>query len=474
MNKDLYYIGIISLALSVLAGFLQSILYLLVGGSLFTFQSFMGWFLLATLISLATSLGLLKYYSFKKYRTSFLISIFSMVIGLSQQGLFYLLLSGRRDLQQYYVAIVLLSLVTAIALGCSFIFSKSAERKWLKRAGVLTLAMATSMLVLVIISILTSTMSLKISIQKVIEWIGLFANIVPFLLLLNFLDEVRETKKENTEIGFPKFWITFMGFVGMTVCSFAVVFAFSLSGESSTHLYWQGKNAEETAKVVKLGEERSFTNNQGETLKYVLIKPQGYDPTIKYPLLVALPYSGYEAPPAQFLTSGSNQYHYPTFIFIPFCPEGAGWGGIPNYPTIDTLVFDAILKVEEEMSIDVDRLYVSGVSRGGYGSWHFITTRPDMFAAAIPVCGGGDPTLAPRIINVSVWAFHGAQDMNVPVSGSRDMIAAMKKAGGEPKYTEFPYSAHNIWSEVTQTNGLWQWLFNQRRNGSVSEQTVHE
>jgi hypothetical protein len=64
--------------------------------------------------------------------------------------------------------------------------------------------------------------------------------------------------------------------------------------------------------------------------------------------------------------------------------------------------------------------------------------------------------------------------MNVPVSGSRDMIAAMKKAGGEPKYTEFPYSAHNIWSEVTQTNGLWQWLFNQRRNGSISEQTVHD
>lgn len=464
MNKDLYYISAITLGLFVLAGLLHGILYLLVGGSLFTFESYMGWFLMVSMISLAVFVALLKYYSFKKYTVTFSIEIFALIVSFLQQGLLYLILSGRRDVQQYYVAVVIVSLVVALALGFSFVFSKSAERRWLKRAGFLMLAMATSLLVLVIISIVSSDMSLKISLQKVIEWIGLFGNIIPFLFLLNFLDEAREAKKENNDVQFPKFWTSLIGFAGMTICSFALVFGLSLSSESSTHLYWQTKNAEQTAKVVELGEERSFTNDKGQTLKYVLIKPQDYNQETKYPLVVALPYGGYESPPAQLLTSGSNQYHYPAFIFIPFCPEGAGWGGIPNYPTIDTLVFDAILKLEQEVSIDADRRYVSGVSRGGYGSWHFITTRPDMFAAAIPVCGGGDPKLAQRIVNVSVWAFHGALDKNVPVSGSRDMIDAMKKVGGNPKYTEFPNSAHNIWHEVTQTNGLWEWLFEQRKN----------
>jgi predicted peptidase len=91
-----------------------------------------------------------------------------------------------------------------------------------------------------------------------------------------------------------------------------------------------------------------------------------------------------------------------------------------------------------------------------------------MFAAAIPVCGGGDPQLAHRITDVSVWAFHGALDRNVPVSGSRDMIEAIKKAGGNPKYTEFSDKAHNIWHEVTQTPRVWDWLFEQRKDSSAT------
>lgn len=102
------------------------------------------------------------------------------------------------------------------------------------------------------------------------------------------------------------------------------------------------------------------------------------------------------------------------------------------------------------------------MSRGGYGSWHFIENHPDLFAGAIPVCGEGNPKQAPKIKSVSVWAFHGAKDMNVPVSGSRQMIAAMKKAGGSPQYTEYPDAAHNIWEEVIKTPGLLDWLFAQK------------
>ena len=190
--------------------------------------------------------------------------------------------------------------------------------------------------------------------------------------------------------------------------------------------------------------------------------------------MVCLPYGGQPgtnkirqiegAAAAQLLSTPENRIKYPAFIFVPHCPPGSGWGGVPNYPSVDTLVYEALTALEEEPGIDVKRRYVTGISRGGYGSWHFISTCPDMFAAAIPVCGAGDPSFAPKVVDVAVWAFHGRKDRNVPVSGSRDMIEAIKNAGGNPQYTEFPDEGHNIWYQVTQTPGIWDWLFAQKRD----------
>ncbi len=157
-------------------------------------------------------------------------------------------------------------------------------------------------------------------------------------------------------------------------------------------------------------------------------------------MVVCLPYGGgiEGSPAAKLLLIETNRKKYPCVSFCSLLSERVGWGGIPNYPTMDTLVFESIEALESEFKeIDVNRIYVTGVSRGGYGSWHFISLRPDLFAAAMPVCGGGDPNLTPNIIDVDVWAFHGENDIGVPVSGSRDMIAAIKKSGGNPKYTEF-------------------------------------
>jgi len=87
-----------------------------------------------------------------------------------------------------------------------------------------------------------------------------------------------------------------------------------------------------------------------------------------------------------------------------------------------------------------------------------------MFAAAIPISGGGNPALAQNIVDIPVWAFHGRKDRNVPVSGSRDIIQAIKNAGGDPRYTEYPDERHDIWEKVTNTPGLLDWLFAQKRN----------
>jgi predicted peptidase len=117
--------------------------------------------------------------------------------------------------------------------------------------------------------------------------------------------------------------------------------------------------------------------------------------------------------------------------------------------------------LEKEFKIDVSRRYVMGESLGGYGSWHFITARPKMFAAAVPICGGGDPSQANTIADLPVWAFHGAKDRSVPVRLSREMIEAMKQAGGNPKYTEYPDEGHIISKQVMDTPGLLDWVFEQ-------------
>ena len=106
---------------------------------------------------------------------------------------------------------------------------------------------------------------------------------------------------------------------------------------------------------------------------------------------------------------------------------------------------------------------------GGDGSWHFIITRPQMFAAAIPICGGADPSLGKSIAHIPVWAFHGTKDGAVPVALSRDMIDAIKAAGGSPLYTEFPDAGHISWPLAYDTPGLLDWLFAQTRLTSNKE-----
>jgi predicted peptidase len=163
------------------------------------------------------------------------------------------------------------------------------------------------------------------------------------------------------------------------------------------------------------------------------------------------------------LSSDSNRKKYRTFKFVPQSPEGKGFGRAPSSFSIDSLVFEAIIDFEKEFNINKTRRYVLGALGGGYGTWNFISSRPEMFAAAIPISGGGDPKFASSLTNVAIWVFHGAKDKDVPVNLSRDMIEAIKKADGNPKYTEYPNKGHIIGNEVENTQGLLDWLFQQKR-----------
>ena len=168
-----------------------------------------------------------------------------------------------------------------------------------------------------------------------------------------------------------------------------------------------------------------------------------------------------------------------TIIVAPQCPCSPIYEWVPLNHAWTTASREALteeptigLAAAEELlnsflasgKIDLSRVYSGGISMGGYGIWELITRRPEVFAACIPVCGAGIPSLASRLTDIAIWAFHGARDNTVPPSGSRDMFEAILAAGGtKVKYTEFPGVWHDSWIKAYQTEGLVEWLYQQHK-----------
>ena len=118
-----------------------------------------------------------------------------------------------------------------------------------------------------------------------------------------------------------------------------------------------------------------------------------------------------------------------------------------------------------ENSVDVDRVYVTGLSMGGFATWDVLQREPEKFAAAMPLCGGADLSFAPTLAHVPLWVFHGGADATVQPRRSRDMVAALVAAGGHPKYTEYPGVGHDCWGRTYSNPEVWDWLFTQVRPG---------
>jgi hypothetical protein len=127
------------------------------------------------------------------------------------------------------------------------------------------------------------------------------------------------------------------------------------------------------------------------------------------------------------------------------------------------LTLEVLAGLQKEFNLDDNRLYITGLSMGGYGTWDVIWRHPHLFAAAVPVCGGADESKAPLIKDLPIWCFHGGADPVVPTERSRNMIAALKAAGGHPKYTEYPGVGHNSWDRAYSEPELPKWLFSQKR-----------
>jgi hypothetical protein len=462
MSKILYIILIVFLGLITASSIWNFIFWVHMGSEIYKLPSFISWFLVLNATAITGSILLLKYYYDQNYRFAFFTGIIAVITNLVYTTVLYIILTSG-ELGSYYVLVILLYLCAITLYATSLIFSNTRKRFWLKLAGI-----CGTVIGLVLVSALIGGMYSKNAgtismLGKITRWSPIAGNLVNVMFIINFLDEVRTTKAENTNVTRQKFLAGIFGLLAIAAAVFTITIGKSLVAESDAHIDWRKFTAVESQQLVGLaGGARTYIDSEGDSLHYLLIKPMDYDKQEKYPLVVCLPYGGYEAGAAESLSTAFNRYTYRAFIFVPYCPEGEGWGGIPGYPSLESLVYETIGALREP-GIDIKRRYVTGVSRGGYGTWEFICSRPDMFAAAVPVCGAGDPKLAPKVVNMPLWAFHGANDKNVPVSGSRDMISAIKKAGGHPLYTEYPYGTHQIWESVSETPEVWKWLFTQKQ-----------
>jgi predicted peptidase len=194
------------------------------------------------------------------------------------------------------------------------------------------------------------------------------------------------------------------------------------------------------------------------TLPYLLWLPADYkkEKEKTYPLMIFLHGSGERGDslelvkrngPPSFLDNSTD------FQFItvsPQCPVGKRW----NTEDLQVLLEQILAKYR----IDHDRIYLTGLSMGGFGTWAWACAYPDQFAAIAPVCGGGDQQFAKYLKNLPVWAFHGEADSVVPVKRTIEMVQAVNSAGGSAKMTIYRGVGHNSWENAYNDPELYKWL----------------
>ena len=248
-----------------------------------------------------------------------------------------------------------------------------------------------------------------------------------------------------------------------------------LSGEELDSLKGKASETRRPGGATSAFEVREFQASNKQTLRYSLFTPKNIAAGEKLPLVLCLHGAGGNTEAAKVLAAPEQQRKHPCFIVAPACEsKQSRWviGTFRNNPdqrAVEPELMEALDALLRDAAIDPDRVYLTGQSMGGLGTWGLIVAHPDRFAAAVPVCGTWEPNDAAKIAKVPVWAFHGAKDPTVPVEGSRRMIDAMKAAGGSPRYTEYPDVGHGSWNAAYATTEMWDWMFQQRRTRNASK-----
>lgn len=228
-------------------------------------------------------------------------------------------------------------------------------------------------------------------------------------------------------------------------------------------------------------EAREWRAPDGTVVSYRWSAPAALETGKTYPLVLFLHGAGERGRDnaAQLkhgvgaILDGARKLGEPCFLIAPQCPPNEWWAPLDHRTKrLDPAakpnsLLDAVLALTAEMSktqpVDPKRFYVTGLSMGGFGTWSLLARVPEKIAAAVPICGGGDPAQAVKFKDVPIWAFHGEADPVVPVKSTREMIAALEQAGGKPKVTYYPGVLHDSWTQTYTDPAVLTWLFAQRR-----------
>ncbi len=191
-------------------------------------------------------------------------------------------------------------------------------------------------------------------------------------------------------------------------------------------------------------------------LKYLFSLPKGYDEQESWPVLLFLHGAGERGSdldlvkkhgPPKLIDAGKD---FPFIVVSPQCPGGRWWEAFELAALLD--------EIEANYKVDKKRIYVTGLSMGGFGTWGLAAYQPNRFAAIAPICGGGEPFTTRLYSHVPTWAFHGDQDNVVPLARSESMVEGLKRANGNVKFTVYPGVGHDSWTETYDNEELYKWL----------------
>ncbi|WP_199188690.1 MULTISPECIES: dienelactone hydrolase family protein [Pirellulaceae] len=202
--------------------------------------------------------------------------------------------------------------------------------------------------------------------------------------------------------------------------------------------------------------EETFELPDGKEMDFLLYLPKGYEQQQKWPLVLFLHGAGERGDdlslvkkhgPPKLIENGKD---FPFIVVSPQCPKGTWW------VTEDVV---ALMKhIMQIHNVDKNRVYITGLSMGGRGTWQVAGAMADEVAAIAPICGPSDVTVVEKIAHLPIWVFHGGKDSAVNISNSEEMVKLLKEKGNEAKFTIYPEAGHDSWTETYDNEELYKWL----------------
>jgi predicted peptidase len=231
-----------------------------------------------------------------------------------------------------------------------------------------------------------------------------------------------------------------------------------------------------------------YTDSSGNKLPYRILYPEKYDSLKAYPFVLFLHGRGERGNDnlsqlkhgSDLFFKNKNRKRFPAIIVFPQCPEDSYWASADIDRSVKpfNIIFDnhresnwplsasveLVRKFINSGKADSERIYIMGMSMGGMGTLEALAKKPELFTAAVPICGGGDTSFTGMYAGkVPLWLFHGDNDSSVSVLHSRNIVTAVKRSRESVKYTEYKKTGHNCWEKVWDEKKLLPWLFNQKK-----------